>query len=189
MDGYPPGAPLVEFAIADLVTVKPPWWPTARHSRAPEPHSLFCTVYTPPSTASRCEPHSAALPALPPGAPEAAAPGELTGTPAGLCAPAAAGRPLPVMPPTIITTPPRTTTTASTATTTKAFLLCGTGPPSQKLSGRHLFGQRYLASPPSSRIWLLPDVCRVFPVATVPGSPAMKPNRGREPSPVTTFDA
>src|ERR1700728_302228 len=103
--------------MADVATAKPPGPPTARHSEALEPHLLFCTVYAPPSTASRCELHSAAPPAWPPDAPVAAAPGALTGTPAELRAPTAlAGRPPPVRPPTITTTPPRTTT-ASTATT------------------------------------------------------------------------
>src|SRR5271156_622243 len=95
MDGYPQGAPLVEFAMADLVTVKPPGPPAAKHSTAPEPHSLFCTVYTPPSTASRCELHRAAPPGWrsdAPDAPDAAAAGasgKLTATPAGLRAPTA----------------------------------------------------------------------------------------------------
>src|SRR5580698_8217698 len=111
--------------MADLATAKPPGPLTARHSAAPEPHSLFCTVYAPPSTASRCELHSAA----PPDAPAAAA---LTGAPAEFRAPTAlAGSPPPVTPPTIATTPPRTTT-ASTATTARAFLLRGTRSPSPK---------------------------------------------------------
>jgi len=79
----------VEFAMADFDTVKPPEPRTARHSAAPEPHSLFCTVYAPRSTASRCELHTAVPPAWRPGAPLAAAPGKLADTPTGLRAPTA----------------------------------------------------------------------------------------------------
>src|SRR5271156_7104849 len=101
MDGYPQGAPLVEFAMADLVTVKPPGPPAAKPSPAPEPHSLFCTVSTPPSTASRCELHRAAPPGWRSDAPAAtaagaaAAPGasgKLTAPPPGPRAPPAPPR-------------------------------------------------------------------------------------------------
>ena len=62
--------------MADLATVKPPPVATATHSGAPEPHSSFCTMYAPPTTARRCELHSE--PAVcPPAAPAADAAGEL----------------------------------------------------------------------------------------------------------------
>src|ERR1700728_5086672 len=127
--------------MAELATVKPPRAPTVRHSGAPEPYSLFCTVYTPPSTASCRELHSAALPAWLLGLPVAAAPGELAVTLAGLSVRTAlARRPLPVLALTIAATPAMTIT-ASTATTTRTRLLRGTVLLAGKLSGRYIFGQ------------------------------------------------
>ena len=62
--------------MADLLTLKPPPEATATHSGALEPHSLFCTMYAPPTTARRCELHSAPT-VWPPDAPAADAVGEL----------------------------------------------------------------------------------------------------------------
>ena len=62
--------------MADLATVKPPPVATATHSGAPEPHSSFCTMYAPPTTARRCELHSEPT-VWPPDAPAADAVGEL----------------------------------------------------------------------------------------------------------------
>src|ERR1700722_5258659 len=52
MDGEPPGAPLVALLMDELATVKSALPSVVMHSGALEPHSLFCTVYTPPPTAA-----------------------------------------------------------------------------------------------------------------------------------------
>src|SRR5690348_7100501 len=58
MDGYPPGAPLVEFAIEEFATVKSAPPSVVMHSGALDPHSLFWIVYVPPPADAVCELHS-----------------------------------------------------------------------------------------------------------------------------------
>jgi hypothetical protein len=108
---------------------------------------LFCTVYTPLSTASRRELHSVAPAAWLPGLPVAVAVGELGGTLTGLCVRTALGRPpLPVVTLTITATP-AITTTASTATMTITRLLRGTVLLAGKLPECYVFGQSTRLNP------------------------------------------